>query len=83
MCLAIPGKLISVQETDDILFRTGKVSFDGILKEVNLSLLPETKAGDYVLVHVGIAITKVDEEEAMQMLDYFRRSGDLNEEIKS
>jgi len=82
MCLAIPGKLISIHENEDILFRNGKVSFDGIVKDVNLSLLPETKVGDYVLVHVGIAITKVDEEEAKLMLDYFKKSGDINEEIK-
>ena len=81
MCLAIPGKLISIQEHEDILFRAGKVSFDGIVKDVNLSLVPGTIVGDYVLVHVGIAITKVDEEEAQQMLDYFKKSGDINQEI--
>ncbi len=83
MCLAIPGKLISVQEHDDILFRTGKVSFDGIIKDVNLSLLPDAKSGDYVLVHVGIAISKVDEEEAQLMLKYLTASGDMKNEMDS
>lgn len=70
MCLAIPGKLISVTEHEDLLFREGKVSFEGILKDVNLSLLPEAKAGDYVLVHVGIAIAVVNETEAKLMISY-------------
>jgi hydrogenase expression/formation protein HypC len=83
MCLAIPGKLISVLDHEDILFRTGKVSFDGIEKDVNLSLLPEAKAGDYVLVHVGIAISKVDEAEARLMLKYLTDSGDMKNEISS
>jgi hydrogenase expression/formation protein HypC len=83
MCLAIPGRLISVQENEDLLFRTGKVSFDGIEKDVNLSLLPDAKAGDYVLVHVGIAISKVDEAEARLMLKYLTDSGDMKNEIGS
>jgi hydrogenase expression/formation protein HypC len=83
MCLAIPGRLISVQENEDLLFRTGKVSFDGIEKDVNLSLLPDAKAGDYVLVHVGIAISKVDEAEARLMLKYLTDSGDMKNELGS
>ena len=64
MCLAIPGKLISITNQSDETFRLGKVSFGGIIKEVNLSMIPEAKVDDYVLVHVGVAISIVDEEEA-------------------
>ena len=64
MCLAIPGKIIAITEQLDETFRRGKVSFGGILKDVNLFMVPEAAIGDYVLVHVGVAINKVDEEEA-------------------
>lgn len=79
MCLAIPGKLISITAELDQTFRRGKVSFGGITKEVNLSMIPEAKLGDYVLVHVGVAIGIVDEEEAMQTFDYLRQMGEVDE----
>lgn len=79
MCLAIPGKLVSVQTDTDIAFRTGKVSFGGILKEVNLSMLPEAKLNDYVLVHVGVAISVVDEEEARKTAEYLHLMGEMDE----
>ena len=60
MCLAIPGKLVAITEELDETFRIGKVSFDGIMKKVNLTMVPEAKAGDYVLVHVGAAIQVVE-----------------------
>ena len=63
MCLAIPGKLLNVSG-DDPLMRAGKVSFGGAVKEVSLACVPEAKAGDYVLVHVGFALSVVDEAEA-------------------
>jgi hydrogenase expression/formation protein HypC len=63
MCLAVPGKLMSI-EGDDPLLRTGRVSFGGIIKDVNLSLVPEVAVGDYLLVHAGFAISAIDEEEA-------------------
>ena len=63
MCLAVPGKLMSI-EGDDPLLRSGRVSFGGIIKEVNLSLVPEVAIGDYLLVHAGFAISTIDEEEA-------------------
>jgi hydrogenase expression/formation protein HypC len=68
MCLAVPGKIESVSG-DEPLERAGKVNFGGILKEVNLSCVPEAGVGDYVLVHVGFAISKVDEQEARELLD--------------
>jgi hydrogenase expression/formation protein HypC len=63
MCLAVPGELMSI-EGDDPLLRTGRVSFGGIIKDVNLSLVPEVAVGDYLLVHAGFAISAIDEEEA-------------------
>ena len=59
------------------LTRAGKVNFGGILKEVNLAYLPEAKVGDYVIVHVGFAISRVDEQEAHQIFEYLKEMGDL------
>ncbi|HMT73830.1 MAG TPA: HypC/HybG/HupF family hydrogenase formation chaperone [Chitinophagaceae bacterium] len=79
MCLAIPGKLISITGQLDETFRKGKVSFGGITKEVNLSMVPDAQPGDYVLVHVGVAIGKVDEEEAMKTFEYLKMMGEVDE----
>jgi hydrogenase expression/formation protein HypC len=79
MCLAIPGKIISIESKQEEVFRTGKVSFGGIIKEVNLSMVPDVKIGDYVLVHVGVVISKVDEEEAMHILQYLEQMGEMDE----
>ena len=79
MCLAIPGKLISIEHSLDEIFRTGKVSFDGVIKEVNLSLVPEAKINDYVMVHVGAAISTIDEEEAQKTFEALRQMGELDE----
>lgn len=65
MCLAIPGKIESVQDDD---LRKGLVSFAGITKEVCLALVPEANVGDYVIVHVGFAISKMDEVAAQETL---------------
>ena len=78
MCLAVPGKIISI-EGDDPLLRSGKVSFGGVSKQINLTCVPEAKVGDYVLVHVGFALSIVDEGEAMQVFEYLRQMGDLAE----
>jgi hydrogenase expression/formation protein HypC len=77
MCLAIPGKIISIDEELDDLFRIAKVSFDGIVKEVNLVMVPEAKLGDYVMVHVGSAISVVDEEEARETMDVLRQLDEM------
>jgi hydrogenase expression/formation protein HypC len=69
MCLAVPGKLISI-EGDDPLSRVGAVDFGGIRKEVNLSFVPNARIGDYVLVHVGFALNTIDEDEAARLLHY-------------
>lgn len=79
MCLAIPGKIKSIESQMDGLVRMAKVSFDGILKEASLELVPEAKEGDYVLIHVGIAISIVDEAEAKKTFDYLRQIGELDE----
>jgi hydrogenase expression/formation protein HypC len=79
MCLAIPGKIISITAQLDETFRTGKVSFGGILKEINLCMVPEAMVGDYVLVHVGVAINKVDEEEAQKTFSYLQQMGEVEE----
>ena len=79
MCLAIPGKIIYVDEQGDKVFRRGKVSFGGISKDVNLSMVPEAVPGDYVLVHVGVAISKIDEEEAQKTFEYLHQMGETNE----
>ena len=63
MCLAVPGKIISISD-DDPLMRSGRVSFGGIVKQVSLAYVPEAKVGDYTIVHVGFAISLIDEQEA-------------------
>lgn len=79
MCLAIPGKLIAITAQLDATFRTGKVSFGGIQKEVNLFMVPEAKVDDYLLVHVGVAISVVDEEEAKLTFKYLKDMGEVEE----
>lgn len=76
MCLAVPGKILSIEGTDPV-FRTGKVSFGGIVKQVNLAYVPEARVEDYVLVHVGFAISTIDEEEARQVFEYLQQLGEL------
>ncbi len=78
MCLAVPGKIVSIDATDPVL-RCGKVSFGGIVKQINLAYVPEAKIGDYVLVHVGFAISTVDEAEAQEVFEYLRKMGELAE----
>jgi hydrogenase expression/formation protein HypC len=78
MCLAIPGKILSV-ENEDPLARAGRVSFGGVVKEVNLAYVPEAAVGDYVVVHVGFAISKLDEQEAQQVFEYLKQMDELVE----
>jgi hydrogenase expression/formation protein HypC len=79
MCLAIPGKIISITNQLDETFRQGKVSFGGIMKEVNLCMVPEAQVNDYVLVHVGVAIGIIDEEEARITFEYLKQMGEVDE----
>ena len=77
MCLAIPGKIEQI-EGNDPLSKKGKVNFGGILKEVSLAYVPEAVVGDYVIVHTGFALSKVDEAEAVKTLEYFKEMGELD-----
>ena len=79
MCLAIPGKLISKSQENGLL--RGRVEFGGIVREACMDFLPEAEIGDYVLVHVGFAISRIDEEEAQTTLAYLRELGSLQEEL--
>jgi hydrogenase expression/formation protein HypC len=79
MCLAIPGKIISFEDQIESIFHIGKVSFGGIIKKINLSLVPEAQIGDYILVHVGVAMTIIDEEEAVRTMNFLDGTGELDE----
>lgn len=79
MCLAIPGKIISIEESADVSFKKAKVSFGGIIKDINLGLVPDASIGEYVLVHVGVAISKVDEDEAKITFEYLKQIGEIDE----
>jgi hydrogenase expression/formation protein HypC len=78
MCLAIPGRVLSMAG-DDPLMRLGRVDFGGMVKEINLAYVPEVALGDYVLVHVGFAISVIDEAEAMRVFETLKEIGDLDE----
>ena len=78
MCLAVPGKIESISG-DDPLTRMGKVNFGGILKDACLAYVPEAKIGDYVIVHVGFALSRVDEEEAKTVFEYLKEMDELAE----
>ena len=78
MCLAIPGKVMEISGEEPLL-RSGKVNFGGILKEVNLAYVPDAQVGDYVIVHVGFAISQLDEAEAQKVFEYLKQMEDLGE----
>lgn len=78
MCLAIPGKVLSIDEAPG---RLAKVQFGGITRTASLDLVPEAAVGDYVLVHVGFAIGKIDEEEARKTMEALAQLADLQDEL--
>jgi hydrogenase expression/formation protein HypC len=78
MCLGVPGKVMQIQQ-DALGMSMGRVSFGGIFKEVCLAYVPDAKVGDYVVVHVGFAISKIDEAEAMKVFEYLAEIGDLGD----
>jgi hydrogenase expression/formation protein HypC len=78
MCLAVPGKVLSIRQ-DDSAITFGKVSFGGILKEVCLAYVPDVQVGEYVIVHVGFAISRLDEEQAQEVFKYLKRMDELKE----
>ena len=77
MCLAVPGKLIDTN--GEGLERTGRVSFGGVIKAVSLAYVPEAQVGDYVIVHVGFALSVVDAAEAQRVFAYLEELGELGE----
>jgi len=78
MCLAIPGKVLSISG-DDPLTRMGKIDFSGVIKQACLAYVPEVQIGDYVIVHVGFALSKVDEDEAQKVFEYLKQMDELGE----
>ena len=78
MCLGVPGKIIDIYEKGDL--RMGKVSFGGVIKEVCLAYVPEASVGDYTVIHVGFALTVLNEAEALQTLNLLQQLGDIEEE---
>lgn len=79
MCLGIPGKVVKIDD-DPLGLHMGKVSFGGIMKDVCLAYVPDVEIGDYVIVHVGFAISKVDEHEAQQVFQMLKEMGELDTE---
>ena len=79
MCLAVPGKVMSIDESNPDL-KMAKVNFSGVSKDVCVQWLPDVEVGDYVLVHVGFALNKIDEKDAEDTLKILREMGDIEEE---
>ena len=80
MCLAVPGRIVSLSGVEP-LSRSGLVDFGGVFKEVSMAFAPEAGVGDYVLVHVGFAITRIDEEEARKVFEHLREIDALTGEL--
>ena len=78
MCLAIPGRIVTITD-DGPLTRRGRVDFSGIVREVNLAFVPEAAIGDYVIVHVGVALSVVDEREAERVFEYLKEIDEVRE----
>jgi hydrogenase expression/formation protein HypC len=78
MCLGVPGQVMQIQENDQGM-TMGTVSFGGIAKEVCLAYLPDVRVGDYVIVHVGFALSRVSEEEAQEVFETLRQMGELKD----
>ncbi len=79
MCLAVPGEILSIEQADSLM-RTGRVSFGGMVKTVNLAYTPEAQVGDYVIVHVGFAISTIDRAEAERVFTYLDELDRLDED---
>ena len=81
MCLAVPGKIISIDETDTSV-KMAKVNFGGVVKEVCLDWIENPNIGEYVLVHVGFAINKIDEADAKETIDLLRQMGEIPDDYE-
>jgi hydrogenase expression/formation protein HypC len=77
MCLAVPGKVLSIDDSNPELVMA-RVDFSGIIKEISIQWLPETRVGDYILAHVGMALNIIDEEEAQETLRLLRELGEMD-----
>ena len=80
MCLAIPGQILSITD-EGPLTRSGRVSFGGVVKEVNLAYTPDAKEGDYVITHVGFALSVVDEAEAQQVFEDLKQISAIEDKL--
>ena len=78
MCLGVPGKVVAIQE-NELGMTLGRVSFGGIIKDVSLAYLPEVRLGDYVVVHVGFALSRVDEEAAKEIFAFLQSNSELSD----
>ena len=79
MCLGVPGRIEEISENDDPLFVTGKVNFGGVLREVILAGIQDAEIGDWVIVHAGFALNKLNEEEASEVFDYLRQISEFGQ----
>ena len=82
MCLAIPGMIMATSGGDSLM-RTARVDFGGVVKEINLAYTPEAEVGDYVLVHVGFALTVIDAAEAEKVFEHLERIGEIEAELRA
>jgi len=82
MCLAVPGKILSITDEDDALLCIARVSFGGIVKEISLAGVPEAKLGDYVIVHAGFALARLDEQEAQRVFTMLRKIKESPDEVR-
>jgi hydrogenase expression/formation protein HypC len=78
MCLGVPGKVVAIQE-NELGMTLGRVSFGGIIKDVSLAYLPDVRLGDYVVVHVGFALSRVDEEAAKEIFAFLQSNSELSD----
>ncbi len=79
MCLGVPGKIIDIYESDGL--QMGRIDFGGTVREACLAYVPEAAVGDYTVIHVGFAISRLSEEEAQATLDTLREIANLEEEL--
>jgi hydrogenase expression/formation protein HypC len=79
MCLGVPGKIVEVYEAEGL--KMGKVDFGGVTREACLEYVPDVEIGDYTVIHVGFAISKISEAEAQETLALLREISDLEEEL--
>lgn len=80
MCLGVPGRIEEISDNDDPLFVTGKVNFGGVLREVILAGIKDAKIGDWVIVHAGFALNRLNEDEASEVFEYLRQISEFGQD---